>query len=76
MELDTGSTISLVSEERYRQLWPDRTLQMSNAKLQMYSGEQLEVLGSVDTTVHYGEQPASLPLLVVKEKGPSLFGCN
>jgi len=76
MELDTGSAVSLVSEETYRQLWSDRELQPSKANLRTYSGEQLAVLGSVDTTVRYEDQQFTLPLLVIKGPGPSLFGRN
>ena len=40
----------------------------------MYSGELLETLGSLDVSVQYGEQESQLLLIVVKGKGPSLFG--
>ena len=65
MELDTGAAVSLVSEETFNQHWPDKPLQESSIKLKTYSGETIEVQG----TVH-----AKLPLLIVKGKGPSLFG--
>ena len=43
-------------------------------RLCAYSGEAIEVLGSVDVNVTYKEQSACVPLLVVKHKGPSLLG--
>ena len=42
--------------------------------LRAYSGEAIEVLGSIDVNVTYKEQSACVPLLVVKHKGPSLLG--
>ena len=47
MEIDTGATYSLVSETTYQELWPDRGLDKSIVKLCTYSGEALEVLGSI-----------------------------
>ena len=36
----------------------------------------MDILGSADVTVEYGEQQVMLPLVVVKGGGPSLFGRN
>ena len=76
MELDTGAAVLLVSEDTFNQHWPELDLQDSNARLKTYSGECLEILGSVDVRVKYGEQQVTLPVVVVKGKGPSLFGRN
>ena len=53
MEVDTGAAVSLVSETTFRSLFPRAALQPSQAKLQTYSGEPLEVLGQQDVTVSY-----------------------
>ena len=74
MEVDTGSAISLVSEETYKKYWPNGQLQKSDVRLKTYSRELLETLGSLDVSVKYGEQESQLLLIVVKGKGPSLFG--
>ena len=42
----------------------------------MYDGKQLPVLGVLNTCIKYEDQVKSLPLLVVKSSGASLFGCN
>ena len=76
MEVDTGAALSLVSETTYKELWLDRTLEQSSKKLYSYSGEAIPVLGSFDVKVAYKSQVATLPLLVVKGDGPSLFGRN
>lgn len=76
LEVDTGAGLSLVSEATYREKWPDKTLEQSSKKLYSYSGEAIPVLGSMTVCVTYKSQVATLPLLVVKGEGPSLFGRN
>ena len=41
-----------------------------------YSGEDLTVLGIADVSVTYESQNATLPLVIVKGQGSSLFGRN
>ena len=74
MELDTGASRSVISENKFRQLWPDRKLESSTVRLQTYSQEPLSVMGQVDAAVEYNGQNGTLPLLVVKDNGPPLFG--
>lgn len=74
MEVDTGAALSIVSEATYRRLWPQKTLQESRVKLHTYTGEPLNVLGSVEMDVHYQDQLVRLPLQVVQGNGPSLIG--
>ena len=66
MEIDTGASYSLVSETTYQELWPDRGLDKSIVKLCTYSGEALEVLGSIPVVVEYENQLSRELLLVVK----------
>ena len=74
MELDTGASVSIVSEDLYKQYWPGRSLDSSTIKLQTYSKQPLVVVGSFNVPVEYGSQKATLPLVVVKGNGPMLFG--
>ena len=76
MELDTGAAVSLVSEETYNQHWAQHQLEESNTRLKTYSGEYPDTLGSMSVNVCYGDQQVMLPLVVIKGKGPSLFGIN
>ena len=76
MEIDTGAGVSLVSEATYKEKWPDKTLKQSSKKLYSYSGEAIPVVGNMTVCVTYKSQVATLPLLVVKGEGPSLFGRN
>ena len=58
MELDTGAYISVISEHTYHSTWPhDRpALPLSPTKLRTYSGEELEVIGSISVQVCYEDQ--------------------
>lgn len=77
MEVDTGASIFLISEDTYKAFWPTLqrpTLQPSARKLHTYTGEKVEVQGSLTVDVTYGSQQQTLPLLVVAGSGPSLLG--
>ena len=45
MEIDTGASLSLVSEQIYQELWPSVPLQSTSVNLKTYSGTPLKVLG-------------------------------
>ena len=76
MEVDTSASASIISEQTYERLWPEERprLTPSSRKLRTYTGEELEVLGTLQVEITYGEQQKTLPLLVVAGAGPSLFG--
>ena len=76
MELDTGTAVTLISEETYHKLFSDIPLQESTVKLKSYSGEDIPVLGQTQVLVKYNKQEHNLPLLVAKGNGHSLFGRN
>ena len=64
MELDTGASHSVISYETYRHL--------SNIKT--YSGDPLQVKGTLEVKTSHGERRAKLPLVVVSGNRPSLIG--
>lgn len=76
MELDTGATLSVMSEETWKEACPTTTLRQSSARLSTYSGEPLTVLGKAMVDVEYEGQTERLPLQIIKGSGPSLFGRN
>ena len=76
MELDTGASLSLISERTWRKTLGGVPLENSEIKLRTYSGEGLQVLGKKNVMVKYGKQEFCLPLIVVKGDGVSLFGRN
>jgi hypothetical protein len=76
MELDTGASVSLISETAWRESFPESELVECDVFLKTYTGEKLRVLGQMQATVVYEEQTRSLPLLVIAGNGPSLWGRN
>ena len=77
MELDTGASVSLVSEETFQPLREKgTTLRASQAKLCTYTGQAIEVMGVADVRVEHNGQTATLPLFITRGKGPSLLGRN
>ena len=77
MEVDTGASLSLISEATYRKLWPkDKAPQTESTqiKLRIYTGEELEVLGTINVDVIFKEQLQNLRLVIVAGGGPSLMG--
>ena len=79
MELDTGASLSIISEKTFCALWPLQArpkLQTSSVKLHTYTKEAIKVLGSITVKVAYKTQIKDLPLLVVAGEGPSLLGRN
>ena len=59
-------------------LWPNKQqrpkLQSSARRLHTYTGQELEVQGSVTVDVTYNSQQETLALLIVAGKSPSLLG--
>ena len=77
MEVDTGATVSVISEEAYQALFPDQLLQTCTMALKTYTGEPMQIRGEVHVTVRYQDQgPFELPLVVIKGRGPTLLGRN
>jgi len=77
MEVDTGASVSLMSEDAFKQLREcGAALSESKAKLLTYTGESIKVIGSTDVRVEHNGQEATLPLMVTQGKGPSLLGRN
>ena len=77
MELDTGASVSVISESTYNTVLKDTVpLESTDISLCTYMGEELPVLGVATVAVGYESQTTSLPLVVVKGDGASLFGRN
>ena len=76
MELDTGASLTIMSEKIQQKKLPHLELQPSAVTLTTYSGEQLKVLGQAQVKVVYKTQEVEAPLIVVAGEGPTLFGRN
>ena len=74
MELDTGASLTIMSEKTLKQKLPHLELQSSAVILKTYSGEQLKVLGQAQVKVTYKTQEVEAPLIVVAGEGPTLIG--
>jgi len=77
MEVDTGATLSIMSEETYNRLWDRHArppLIPSSAQLSTYTGEKISVLGAINVDVYYQHLQHKLQLLIVPGTGPSLLG--
>ena len=74
MELDTGSSVSVISEADYVKYFKGEKLEKSLLVLKTYSGEKLHSLGVLRVQVQYNDQCSYLNLYVVKRGGPALFG--
>ena len=73
-EIDTGASISLISEDTYLKKFSKLGLNKTNTRLSTYTGEKLDVKGLINADIAYEGQKVHLPLYVVASKGPSLIG--
>ena len=77
MIIDTGATKTIINEQTYNKLKEDLPpLNPSSAVLTTYTGQTIPVLGALQVSVIYEKQKNHLPALVVRSKGPNLFGRN
>ncbi|XP_062374782.1 uncharacterized protein K02A2.6-like [Sardina pilchardus] len=77
MEVDTGASVSVISQHSYHNLWRATeapALKKTNIRLRTYTGECIPLLGAIDVDIDYEGQKASVSLLVVQGEGPSLLG--
>ena len=76
LEVDTGATMSLISQETYNRLCFHGNappVKQSLLKLRTYTGEIIEVVGEIEVNVSLNIKEYNLSLLVVKENGPNLL---
>ena len=76
IQVDTGTDVSIISEDICQKYFPHLTLALTEVKLRAYSNEELQVMGKLFVTVEHNHQGLPLELLVVTGNGPSLLGCN
>ena len=76
MELDTGASVSVMSESTWKEKFSQYKLQPSSVQLKTYSGENLNVLGQLQVNVECNDQRSKLPIQIVEGRGPMLLGRN
>ena len=65
MEVDTGAAVSIMSGAMFAAYFPDKHLSPSTVTLKTYTGETMKVLGEVEVSMQYKQQPLQrLPLKV------------
>ncbi|XP_070397463.1 uncharacterized protein [Dermacentor albipictus] len=74
MKLDTGATVSVMSLDQFRQMFPSIKVVPTTLKLRTFDGAIIQPVGVAHVAVQYGEQRAQLPFYVTREKGPPLLG--
>ena len=75
MEVDTGASMTLISEQSYHMLTNVPPLAPAiDTTLCTYSGEVVPILGTCEVSVNYEDNTAKLPVHIVRGKGPNLFG--
>ena len=74
MEIDTGASVSIISEQLQKQLFPKGSVEPSPLQLQTYTGERLGVIGQIQVTARHHAQEKQLALHIVSGSGPSLLG--
>ena len=79
MEVDTGASLSVISEGTYKNLVSENRappLEKSGIVLRTYTGEEVKPEGVCTVDVDYEGGKYSLSLLVVSGEGPALLGRN
>ena len=74
MELDTGSVMSTLPFQKYKELFPKTPLVKTEAILKTYSGERLTPEGKLYVRMEHNNHVKDLTLYVVDTHGPALFG--
>ncbi|XP_024921034.1 uncharacterized protein K02A2.6-like [Cynoglossus semilaevis] len=75
-EIDSGATVSVISEETYRRTWRTKPppLIPSKLKLRTYTGQPIPHLGVLKVSIAVSDQRAEGRLVVAQGSGPSLLG--
>ncbi|XP_026526821.1 uncharacterized protein K02A2.6-like, partial [Notechis scutatus] len=77
MEVDSGSSLSMVSWKTFKQLIPDihrQDLSTQKIILRDYQGNRIPVAGSRHVQVSFKDHTATLPITIVNRDRPSLLG--
>ncbi|XP_062558187.1 uncharacterized protein K02A2.6-like [Armigeres subalbatus] len=76
MEIDSGATISAVSERFCKEKFSSLEVRETKLRLVGYSGEHLKVQGCVEPVVSFNGITKRLQFAVVQKGGPPLLGRN
>lgn len=71
---DTGSAQSLIGEELFHKLWPQRVCSLSPGKMAMWDGSPIHILGYCPVTVSLENRTFQGALYVCAGNGPAILG--
>lgn len=74
MELDTGSSVTLVPQDLILPLLPELSLTSANDRLFAFTGQRIDILGKTVVTVTFNSTTKELPIYVSKAGDSALFG--
>lgn len=74
MELDTGESVSIISEYEYREKFGEIKLETDGLKLQYYTNETVNTLGHIQVNIKYKNKKFKGKWYVLKRQGPMLLG--
>ena len=74
MEINTGSVVTITSEEGWKKKLGGIPLKTTSKVLKTVTGENIPILGEVEVHVEHNRQNVNLPILVTKGQGPTLLG--
>lgn len=74
MELDTGSSVSVIPFSIYKSHCPHLKIQDTNIRLKTYGNEKITPRGTLTLTVEYGSQSQEAQLIIVDGPKVPLFG--
>ena len=75
MEVDTGCGVSIVSKSFFdKKLKNKVNTERTEIRLKTFTGEVIPVVGKCQVNVTYQGKTERLPLIIVKNEGPALFG--
>lgn len=74
MQVDTGSAVSVISEECCNKLRMEDKLSPSLIALRQYSGQLIHPIGKLDVEIKFGKKSENIVVHVVRGGGPPLLG--
>ncbi|CAG9133042.1 unnamed protein product [Plutella xylostella] len=74
MELDSGSSVSVISESLYNNYFSMECLEPCNLKMCFYNGHKITPVGCLKLNVSYNGKYCQIIFYVVKNGGPPLVG--
>ena len=62
LNMDTGASLSVISEQQWKNKFPKVKLEDSSVRLRTYTGEELTIIGQAMVKVNYEDQECVLPI--------------